>query len=187
VTFERAPVVAEQRIDLADALRLIGQIGLFTAECACATACSALEAARAYAADRWQGGGPIARHDALRLLLAGSTARLDSARSALMRAAQEPDSPRMPLAWLRARLPAVESAVQAASDAIQAHGGYGYMRDYGVEKRFRDAVSLSLLPLDGTRLGLLLSRLEDAEWTTGEAVSPIGRPRRVPRRRALPR
>ncbi len=47
--------------------------------------------------------------------------------------------------------------MNALLDAIQIHGGYGYMRDYGIEKRFRDAVTLSLLPFDNTRLALMLA------------------------------
>ena len=38
---------------------------------------------------------------------------------------------------------------------MQCLGGYGYMRDYGLEKRLRDVVALGLLPCDPTRLALL--------------------------------
>lgn len=64
-------------------------------------------------------------------------------------------------ACFRAKAAASAAAVNAGLDAIQVLGGYGYMRDYGVEKRFRDAATLSVLPLDGTRLLLIGNTLTD--------------------------
>lgn len=61
---------------------------------------------------------------------------------------------------LRVRAIVGRSIVRAASDAVQVLGGYGYMREFGQEKRLRDAIMLSLLPLDGTRAALLAARLE---------------------------
>ncbi len=58
------------------------------------------------------------------------------------------------------KLFASDVAMKVTVDALQIFGGYGYMRDYGVEKAMRDAAVLSLLPLSNARAELLITALE---------------------------
>jgi alkylation response protein AidB-like acyl-CoA dehydrogenase len=102
----------------------------------------------------------ICEHDAVALMYARGMAGVESSLAAVVQAARQCDRPsrRGALAAIRAKILASEVARGALADAVQMLGGYGYMRDYGIEKRFRDAVTLSLLPADNTRLALLCAR-----------------------------
>ena len=160
VVFEHAPVVGSAGMGFDDVLELVGMLSLYSATCACATAAEGLRQAWEYAGQRYQGGVMIEKHDAVALMYARSTAGVESSMEAIKQAARKCDSPSRQgaLAAIRAKVLATEVARGALADAIQMMGGYGYMRDYGIEKRFRDAVTLSLLPADNTRLALLCAR-----------------------------
>jgi isovaleryl-CoA dehydrogenase len=157
-----APLQACTPLPEADLVWIVGLLGLLLGACAGGTAAAALAAARAYASDRYQGGTTIDRHEAVALMLEANQSRLDAAHDALCAAADRfaPDDPRSWLAALRAKVATAPVATGAALDAVQVLGGYGYMRDYGLEKRLRDAVALGLLPCDATRLALLVSTVE---------------------------
>jgi alkylation response protein AidB-like acyl-CoA dehydrogenase len=100
----------------------------------------ALALATAYAKQRTQFGAPIASFQAIRFSLAHVRTEIDAARLLVLRAA-----------WLRdrgapftreaaqAKLFASEAANRAAYACLQVFGGYGYMREYGIERYFRDA------------------------------------------------
>ncbi len=118
-------------------------------------AAAALEDARKYANERYQGGTCIINHDAVAHMILSNSARIDAARSRLrevMKANDEiidSESGRITgkldvRASLLARVFASDAAMQATTDAIQCFGGYGYMHDYPVEKRFRDARSIGV-------------------------------------------
>ncbi len=160
VELDGCPAKAVSPLGAAELTALLATWGLLSASAACGTASAALAAARSYSADRRQGGRAIADYDAVKLLLAPNEAAVDSAQAGLESAATGQADDR-DSAWARrvlaARLPATRAAVQATLDAVQVMGGYGYMRDYGQEKRFRDAVTLSLCPMDGQRLALFLA------------------------------
>jgi len=160
VVFERAPVIGSAGLGIDEILELVGVLSLFSAACACATAAEGLRQAWEYAGQRYQGGVMIEKHDAVALMYARSTALVESSMEAVVQTARQCDrSTRQgALAAIRTKILASEVARGALADAIQMLGGYGYMRDYGIEKRFRDAVTLSLLPADNTRLALLCAR-----------------------------
>jgi alkylation response protein AidB-like acyl-CoA dehydrogenase len=100
----------------------------------------ALEESLAYAQERTAFGRPIAELQAIQFMLADMATRLDAARVLLYRAAYLRDSGRpFRAAASMAKLCASEAAMWATIKAVQVHGGYGYMRDYPVERYMRDA------------------------------------------------
>ena len=100
----------------------------------------ALEEARAYAKDRRAFGRPIAEFQAIQFMLADIATELSAARLLVHRAAAMCDAG-TPFAReaSMAKLFASEAAMRATSKAIQIHGGYGYTKDFPVERYFRDA------------------------------------------------
>ncbi|MFO0581053.1 MAG: acyl-CoA dehydrogenase family protein [Anaeromyxobacter sp.] len=100
----------------------------------------ALEEATAYARVREAFGKPIAEHQAVAFMLADVATEVSAARLLVQRAATLCDggSPFGKEAAM-AKLFASEAAMRATSKAIQIHGGYGYTRDFPVERYFRDA------------------------------------------------
>lgn len=100
----------------------------------------ALEAARAYALERRAFGKAIAEHQAIQFMLADMATELSAAWLLVQRAAALCDAGRPfgPEA-AQAKLFASEAAMRATGKAIQIHGGYGYTRDFPVERAFRDA------------------------------------------------
>jgi alkylation response protein AidB-like acyl-CoA dehydrogenase len=100
----------------------------------------ALEESRAYAKERQAFGKPIAEHQAIAFMLADMATELSAARLLVHRAAALCDA-RAPFGReaSMAKLFASEAAMRATSNAIQIHGGYGYTRDYPVERYYRDA------------------------------------------------
>ncbi len=115
-----------------------GRIGI--AAQAVGMAQAAFEAARDYASERRAFGKPIAEHQAVAFRLADSATQIEAARQLVRHAAalREAGIPCVSEASM-AKLFASEIAERVCSDAIQIHGGYGYMRDYPVERIYRDA------------------------------------------------
>jgi alkylation response protein AidB-like acyl-CoA dehydrogenase len=114
-----------------------GRIGI--AALAVGLAVGAYESARRHALDRWQFGRPIAQFDAVQAKLANMATRIEAARLLTFRAAWQKDQGRrMTHESAVAKLYASEMAVRAADDAVQIHGGYGFVKDYPAEKYFRD-------------------------------------------------
>lgn len=101
---------------------------------------AALDHAVAYAGEREQFGRPIKNFEAMAFKLADMCTRVEASRGLLYRAAQAWDAgePDMRLSSM-AKLHASETAAWVTTEAVQVFGGYGYMRDYPVEKLFRDA------------------------------------------------
>lgn len=100
---------------------------------------AATDAAVAYAADRIAFGKPIIEHQAVAFRLADMATQVEVARQAVLHAATLVDAgePSLKEASM-AKLFASEMAERVCSDAIQVHGGYGYLRDYPVERIYRD-------------------------------------------------
>jgi alkylation response protein AidB-like acyl-CoA dehydrogenase len=114
-----------------------GRIGI--AALSVGLAQGAFEAARDYAAERRQFGQPIASFQAIQWKLADTATRIEAARLLTYRAAYLKDrGRRTTLESAMAKLYASEIAVRAADDAVQIHGGYGFVKDYPAEKFFRD-------------------------------------------------
>lgn len=114
-----------------------GRIGI-AAQCL-GMARAALEAAVRYAQDREAFGKPIFEHQAVNFRLADMATQLEAARQLVWHAASLKDAGRPCLKEASmAKLFASEMAEKVCSDAIQVHGGYGYVSDFPVERIYRD-------------------------------------------------
>lgn len=101
---------------------------------------AALETAARYALERNQFGKPIARHQAVAFKIAGMATELEAARLLVLKAAALRDAGRdYTSAASMAKLKGSVAGVEACDAAIQILGGNGYMRDYQVERMWRDA------------------------------------------------
>ncbi len=100
----------------------------------------AVEEARSYARERKAFGRPIAEFQAISFALADMATEVDAARLLVWRSAALADAGK-PFGREAAmgKLFASEAAMRATSKAIQIHGGYGYTREFPVERYFRDA------------------------------------------------
>lgn len=114
-----------------------GRIGI--AAQATGMARAAFEAAQAYAAQRQAFGTAIANHQAVGFRLADMATQIEAAHQLLLNAARLKDAgqPCLKEASM-AKLFASEMAERVCSDAIQIHGGYGYLADFPVERIYRD-------------------------------------------------
>ncbi|GAB1423984.1 acyl-CoA dehydrogenase family protein [Thauera terpenica] len=114
-----------------------GRIGI-AAQCL-GMARAALEAAVKYALERESFGKPIFEHQAVNFRLADMATQLEAARQLVWHAASLKDAGRPCLKEASmAKLFASEMAERVCSDAIQVHGGYGYVTDFPVERIYRD-------------------------------------------------
>ena len=115
-----------------------GRIGIAAQAVGIATA--AYEAALAYARERKSFGVPIGQHQMVQWMLADMAIAIEAARLLTRRAAWRKDSgaPYGAEAAM-AKLFAAEKAMRVTTDAIQVHGGYGFIKEYQVERYFRDA------------------------------------------------
>jgi alkylation response protein AidB-like acyl-CoA dehydrogenase len=101
---------------------------------------AALDASLDYAAERKQFGQPIKDFQAIQFKLADMASRISSARSLLHLTALAKDrGESTTLYGSMSKLLASETAMWAANQAVQIFGGYGYVKDYPVERLFRDA------------------------------------------------
>lgn len=114
-----------------------GRIGI-AAQCL-GMARAAFEAALNYARERESFGRALIEHQAVSFRLADMATRLEAARQLTLHAASLKDAGRPCLKEASmAKLFASEAAERICSDALQIHGGYGYLRDYPVERIYRD-------------------------------------------------
>jgi acyl-CoA dehydrogenase len=103
---------------------------------------AALDASLDYAKEREQGGQKISEYQAIRHKLADMAATNEAARSLTYRAASQVEAGNEQTATKfasMAKLFASENAVDIADEAIQVHGGAGYVTDHPVERYYRDA------------------------------------------------
>lgn len=115
-----------------------GRIGIAAQALGIAQAC--LDASIAYAKQRKAFDRPIAELQAIQFKIADMSANIDAARLLLLRAAALKEAERpFGMEAAMAKLFASRIAVQSALEAIQIHGGYGYVREYLVERYLRDA------------------------------------------------
>ncbi|HZS84134.1 MAG TPA: acyl-CoA dehydrogenase family protein [Stellaceae bacterium] len=114
-----------------------GRIGI--AAQAVGMARAAYEAALGYAKERQTFGKPIIGHQAVAFRLADMATQIEAARQLTLHAAalRDADQPCLKEAAM-AKLFASEMAERVCSDAIQIHGGYGYLNDFPVERIYRD-------------------------------------------------
>jgi alkylation response protein AidB-like acyl-CoA dehydrogenase len=133
-------LIGEEQQGFKQALRILDGGRITIAAWCCGIARGALEEAAAYAKERKTFGKAIAEHQAVQLMLADMATRLDAARCLLFRACHLKDQGRpFGTAASMAKLVASETAMWATTKAVQIHGGYGYMREFPVERYMRDA------------------------------------------------
>ena len=115
-----------------------GRIGI--AAQALGIAQGAYEMSVAYARERKSFGVPIGQHQMVQWMLADMATAIEAGRLLVLRAAALKDAgqPFAPQAAM-AKLFCAEAAMKIATDAVQVHGGYGFIKEYQVERYFRDA------------------------------------------------
>jgi short/branched chain acyl-CoA dehydrogenase len=105
----------------------------------------ALDQALAYAKERRAFGQPISRFQAIQVKLADLATEIEAARLLTYKAARLKDAGRsFSLAAAQAKLKTGRLAVRAAEEAVQIHGGYGYIEEYPVCRFYRDAKILTI-------------------------------------------
>ncbi len=133
-------LLGEEGQGLKIALRTLdsGRIGIGAQAVGIARA--AFEAASAYAKERHQFGKAISEFQAIQWILADMATQIDAARLLVHRAAHLDDEGRsFTKEAAMAKLFASETAMKVTTDAVQVYGGYGYSKEYPVERFFRDA------------------------------------------------
>jgi len=101
---------------------------------------AAFEAALSYAKTRVQFGRPIGTHQGLNFMLADMAAAVEAARLLTWYAGSLADQhKRFSREAAQAKFYATDAAMRVSTDAVQVHGGYGYTKDFIVEKLMRDA------------------------------------------------
>jgi alkylation response protein AidB-like acyl-CoA dehydrogenase len=133
-------LLGREGLGFVDTLKILdkGRVGIAAFSVGIAQA--ALEASIRYARERRQFGHPIADFQAIQFKVAEMATRTEAARLLAWRAAAMADAGRPHTAESSmAKLFASEVAVEVALEAVQVHGGYGYLKDYPVERHLRDA------------------------------------------------
>ena len=143
--FERCRVPAANRLgDEGQGFKIAmatldgGRIGI--AAQAVGIAAGAYELSVAYARERRSFGAPIGQHQMVQWMLADMATAIEAARMLTWRAAWLKDTGQpFGSAAAMAKLYAAETAMKVTTDAVQVHGGYGFIKEYQVERYFRDA------------------------------------------------
>jgi len=134
-----------------------GRIGI--ASQALGLAAGAFERSIAYARERKSFGVPIAQHQMIQWMLADMATAIEGARLLVLRAAALKDAGKpYGTASAMAKLFASEIAMKVTTDAIQVHGGYGYIKEYEVERYFRDAKITQIYEGTSQILKLVIAR-----------------------------
>lgn len=120
-----------------------GRIGIAACSVGLAQAC--LDASLSYAGERVQFGQPIIQFEGVSFKLADMAVAIELARLMYLKAAWLKDN-RLPYRFeaSAAKLYASEMVEKVASDAVQIHGGYGYISDYAVSRYYRQAKAMPL-------------------------------------------
>ena len=145
LTFEEVVVSDEQRVGeidhgFTDTMKILDRGRISIAAMAVGLGLGALEMAVAYAKERKQFGKPNAEFQAVQWMLADCKTELDAAQLLTYRAAWLADQGRpFTREASMAKLFASEAASRACNKALQIHGGYGYTREFHVERHLRDA------------------------------------------------
>jgi alkylation response protein AidB-like acyl-CoA dehydrogenase len=162
--FDDVPVAADrlvggegQGLSIALAALDAGRLGI--AAVATGLAQGALDDAVAYAKERQTFGKPIIEHQGLAFLLADMQAGVQAARATYLDAARRKDAGR-PYAKEAsvAKLVATDTAMKVTTDAVQVFGGYGYTRDFPVERYMREAKVMQIFEGTNQIQRLVISR-----------------------------
>jgi alkylation response protein AidB-like acyl-CoA dehydrogenase len=134
-----------------------GRIGVAAQALGIHRAC--LDESVKYSKERRQFNQPIAKFQAIRVKIANMAMELEAARLLVWNAAKLKDSGGVCTKQASmAKLFAAEAANRAATEAVQIHGGYGYMKEYKVERLFRDAKILEIYEGTSEIQRLVISR-----------------------------
>jgi alkylation response protein AidB-like acyl-CoA dehydrogenase len=145
LTLEDVRIPDSQRLGeldhgFADTMQILDRGRISIASMALGLGRGALDMAVRYAKDRKQFGKPIAEFQAIQWMLADSKTELDAAALLTQRAAWLADNGRSHTTEASmAKLFASEAATRACNRSLQVHGGYGYTREFDVERHLRDA------------------------------------------------
>ena len=128
---------------------------------------AAYEAALSFSKQRQQFGKPIGENQSIAFRLADMRVKLDAGMLLAYKAAWTKDNGRpFTLGAAEAKLYCSEICNEIAGDALQIHGGYGYIKDYPAEKYFRDARVTTLYEGTSEIQRMVISRnLNGPEWT----------------------
>jgi alkylation response protein AidB-like acyl-CoA dehydrogenase len=144
ITFDNVRVSDAQRLGavdqgFADTMRLLDTGRISIAAMALGLGKGALEMATAYAKDRAAFGKPIGDFQAVQWMLADAKTGLSAAELLVYRAASLADrGERFTAEASMAKLFASETATRVCNDSLQIHGGYGYTREFDIERHLRD-------------------------------------------------
>lgn len=121
-----------------------GRLGI--AACSVGLARAAFDAAVAFAKDRKQFGKPVIDHQGVSFMLADMLTAIESSRALMLDAAARRDAgSAFSSHAAMAKLHASDSAMKVAIDAVQIHGGYGYVDEFPVERYMREAKVLQIV------------------------------------------
>ena len=135
----RENLLGELHHGFMDTLKVLDGGRISIAAMAVGLARGALEEGLRYAKERQQFGEPLARFQAIQWKLADMATEIDAARLLTLKAAAQKDRGRpCTRESAMAKLFSSEVGMRACTQAVQIHGGYGYLRDFPVERYFRD-------------------------------------------------
>jgi hypothetical protein len=165
VIFEDCRVALDQRIGAEGEGFKIAMQGLDggrinIAACALGAARACYERARAHLLERRQFGRRLADFQALQFRLADMATELEAARLMVYRAAAKLDAraPDATLACAMAKRYATDVAFNVCNDALQLHGGYGYIKEYAIERYLRDVRVHQILEGTNEIMRLIIAR-----------------------------
>lgn len=140
VRVHKSQMVGERNQAFIDTLKILDKGRVIIGSMALGLGRGALEESLRYAKEREQFGKPIADFQAIQWKLANMATELEAARLLLYRAcALHAEGKSINTAASMAKLFASEAGLKACDEAIQIHGGYGYIKEYPVERYWRDA------------------------------------------------
>ena len=163
---ENLEVPGENRIDsegegFLNMMKTLSLSRLFTAAQAVGLAKGAMDEAISYARRRIQFGKPISHHGQIQSMIADMATGIESARLLTYQTAMLFDQGEWKKAETvsaMAKLMASDTAMKAATDAVQIMGGYGYMKDYPVERMMRDAKLIQIDSGTNQMMKLIIGR-----------------------------
>jgi alkylation response protein AidB-like acyl-CoA dehydrogenase len=167
VNFDNVRVPAENRVgEEGEGFRIAmrgldgGRINI--ASCSLGGATLALDLARDYLKQRKQFGRPLADFQALQFRLADMATELEAARLMVRSAARALDAghPEATKRCAMAKRFATDAGFNVANEALQLHGGYGYLRDYPLERIVRDLRVHQILEGTNEIMRLIIARQE---------------------------
>lgn len=136
----RSAILGKEGEGFIQAMKILDGGRISIAALALGIAKGAYEASVRYAQERHQFGKPIASFQAIGFKLADMATRIEAAELLTRKAGRLKDKGENSTKLsAMAKLYASETAVQVANEAVQIHGGYGYVKDFPVEKYYRDA------------------------------------------------